>query len=50
MIVVYDFDEGLDFGALVLGVFGHAAGDGGGVAFDAGDEGVRERVRFGARV
>jgi hypothetical protein len=43
-------DERLDLALLVLLVFRHAAGDLGGVALDAGDEGVREGVRLGAVV
>ena len=46
MVVVDDFDEGLHFAALVLSGLAHAAGDGKRVAFDAGDEGVWERVLF----
>lgn len=46
MVVVDDLNEWLDFRALGLSGFRHAAGDLGRVAFDTGDEGVRERVRF----
>ena len=50
MIVVNDLDEWLDFRALGLSGFRHAAGDLGWVAFDTGDEGVWERVGFGTGV
>lgn len=50
MVVVDDLDERLDFRALRLAGFGHAAGDLRGVAFDTGDEGVREGVSFRAGV
>ena len=50
MVVVDDFDERLDLAALVLAGFGHSAGDLERVAFDAGDEGVREWVFFAAVV
>lgn len=43
-------DEGLDLALLVLLLLRHAAGDLGGVALDAGDEGVREGMRLGAVV
>ena len=46
MVVVDDLDEGLHFAALVLAGLGHSAGDLERVAFDAGDEGVREGVLF----
>lgn len=44
VVVVDDLDEGLDLGALLLAGLGHAAGDLGGVALDAGDDGVAEGV------
>ena len=50
MVVVDDLDEGLDLGALLLAGVGHAAGDLGGVALDAGDDGVAEGVRLVAVV
>ena len=50
VVVVDDLDEGLDLAALGLAGLGHAAGDLKGVALDAGDDGVRERVRLGAVV
>lgn len=50
MVVVDDLDERLYFAALVLAGFRHAAGDLEGVAFDAGDECVWERMRFAAIV
>lgn len=50
VVVVDDLDEGLDLGALLLAGLGHAAGDLGGVALDAGDDGVAEGVRLVAVV
>lgn len=50
MVVVDDLDEGLHLAALGDAGFAHAAGDGRRVALDAGDEGVREGVRFAAVV
>jgi hypothetical protein len=50
VVVVDDFDEGLDFAALVLASLGHSAGDLERVAFDAGNEGVWEGVLFAAVV
>lgn len=44
VVVVDDLDEGLDLGALLLTGLGHAAGDLGGVALDAGDDSVAEGV------
>lgn len=44
MVVVDDLDEGLDLVALLLALFRHPAGDLGGVALDAGDDGVAELV------
>lgn len=40
VVVVDGLDEGLDLGSLLLSRLGHAAGDLGGVALDAGYEGV----------
>lgn len=50
VVVVDDLDEGLDLGALLLAGLGHAAGDLGGVALDASDQGVAVRVRLVAGV
>ena len=50
MVVVDGLDEGLDLAAFCLASFGHAAGDLGGVAFDARDERVGERMCLGASV
>lgn len=50
MVVVDDLDERLDLGALLLAGLGHPAGDLGGVALNAGDEGVAVGVRLVASV
>ena len=50
MVVVDDFDEGLDFATFFLALLRHAAGDLQWVALDAGDEGVGEGMRFRAGV
>ena len=50
MVVVDDFDEGLDFAALVLSLLRHASRDLLWVALDAGDDGVWEGVLFAAVV
>lgn len=50
MVVVDDLNERLDFRALCLAGFGHAAGDLRRVAFDTSDEGVGKGVGFGAGV
>ncbi len=50
MVVVDDLDERLDLGALLLAGLGHAAGDLGRVALDAGNDGVAEGVRLVAVV
>jgi hypothetical protein len=50
MVVVDHLDEGLDFRPLFDSLLAHAAGDFGRVAFDAGDEGVAERVGLGAGI
>lgn len=50
VVVVDDLDEGLDLGALGLAGLGHALGDVGRVALDAGDDGVGEGVSLGAVV
>ena len=50
MVVVDDLDEGLDLAALLLPRLGHAAGDLGRVALDAGDYGVAVRVRLVAGI
>ena len=50
MVVVDHLDERLDFTALVLSGFRHAACDLKRVAFDAGDEGVWEGMGFAAVV
>lgn len=50
VVVVDEFDEGLDLGALFLAGFGHAASNLGGVALDARDEGVAEGMRLVAAV
>jgi hypothetical protein len=50
VVVVDDLDEGLDLGALLLSRLGHAAGDLGRVALDAGNDGVAEGVRLVAVV
>lgn len=44
VIVVNHLDEGLDLRALLLAGLGHAAGDLGGVALDAGNHSVTEGV------
>lgn len=50
MVVVDNLDEGLDAAAAVDHLLPHAAGDLGGVALDAGDDGIGEGVRLGAGV
>jgi hypothetical protein len=50
VIVVYDFDEGLYFAAFLDPLLAHALCHFGGVAFDAGDEGVGEGMCFRAGV
>lgn len=50
VVVVDHLDEGLDLGSLLLAGLGHAARDLGGVALDAGDDGVAEGVRLVAVV
>jgi hypothetical protein len=50
VVVVDDLDEGLDLGSLLLASLGHAAGDLGRVALNAGDDGVAEGVRLVAVV
>lgn len=50
MVVVDLLDERLDLGALLSTLLPHAAGDLLGVALDAGDESVGERVSLGAGV
>lgn len=50
MVVVNDFDEWLDFAALILAGLRHAAGDLEWVAFDAGDECVWEWMLFAAGI
>lgn len=50
VVVVDDLDERLDLGALGNAGLSHAAGDGLGVALNAGNEGVREGVGLGALV
>lgn len=50
MVVVDDLDERLDLGALLLAGLGHAAGDLGRVALDAGNDGVAKGVRLVAVV
>ena len=50
MVVVDDLDERLDLATLVLAGFRYSAGHLQRVAFDAGDEGVREGVLFAAVV
>lgn len=50
MVVVDDLDERLDLAALRLAGLRHSAGDLGGVALDAGDQGVRVRVRLVASI
>lgn len=50
VVVVDDLDERLDLGALLLAGLGHAAGDLGGVALNAGNDGVAEGVRLVAVV
>ena len=50
MVVVDDFDKGLDLAAFGLTGFRHAASNLGGIAFDARDKGVRERMRFGTGI
>lgn len=50
VVVVDDLDEGLDLRALGLAGLGHALGDVGRVALDAGDNGVGEGVSLGAVV
>jgi hypothetical protein len=50
VIVIDHLDEGLDFRSLFDALLAHAAGDFGGIAFNTGDEGVAERVGFGAGV
>ena len=46
MVVVDDFDEGLDFAALVRSGFRHAACDLEWISLDAGDQCVRKWVLF----
>ncbi len=50
MVVVHNLDERLHLAALRLALFRHLTGDLEGVAFNAGDEGVREGMRFRACV
>ena len=50
MVVVDDFDKRLNLAAFGLTGFRHAASNLGGIAFDTRDEGVRERMRFGASI
>ena len=50
MVVIDDFDKGLDFWAFLDALLAHTAGDFWGVAFDAGDEGVCEGMGFCASV
>lgn len=50
VVVVDHLDEGLDLGSLLLAALGHAARDLGGVALDAGDDSVAERMRLVAIV
>ena len=50
MVVVDNLDKGLHLAALAGAGFRHAAGDLGWVAFDAGDDGVREGVLLAAVV
>ena len=50
MVVVDGFDERFHFASLRHAHFRHAAGDFLRIAVDAGDEGVGERVVFGAVV
>ena len=50
VVVIDDFDKRLDFAALGLAGFAHAAGDLQWVALDAGDEGVGKGVLLAAVV
>lgn len=50
MIVVDGLDEWFDLAAFCLTGFRHAAGDLRGVAFDARDKGVRERMCLGSGI
>ncbi len=50
MIVIDCLDEWLDFAALSLTCFGHAARDLGWVAFYAGNEGVGEWMCLGSGI
>lgn len=50
VVVVDDLDEGLDLGALLLAGLGHAAGNLGRVALDAGHQSVTVGVRLVASV
>ena len=50
MIVVDGLDEWLNFAALGLAFLRHAPGDFQGISLDAGDERMREWVRFGTSV
>jgi hypothetical protein len=44
VVVVDELDERLDFRSLLYSLLPHAAGDFGWVAFNAGDQGVCERM------
>jgi len=50
VVVVDHLDEWLDFRSLLDSLLAHSAGDFRWVAFNSGDEGVREWVRFCAGV
>jgi hypothetical protein len=50
VVIVDNLDEGLELGSLLLARLGHASGDLGGVALDAGNDGVAEGVRHVAIV
>ena len=50
MIIIDDFDEGLNLAAFALTGFRHAASNLGGIAFDARDKGVGERMCFGTGI
>ena len=50
MIIIDDLDERLNLAAFGLTGFRHAASNLGGIAFDARDKGVRERMRLGAGI
>ena len=50
MVVVDSLDEWLDFTALLLPSFGHAACDLLRVAFNAGHKSMRKGMRFGSAI